>query len=69
MPRLPNQRYLKLVKKIEQGNEASIELDELFQKHLKENYDDNHLSIAGSTTFDPGDLPSSFELALEHFTK
>ena len=69
MPRLPNQRYLKLLKKIEQGNQASYELDLLFKKHLEKNYDDNHLSISGITTFDTYDLPSSFELALEYFTK
>ena len=72
MPRLPIQRYLRLVKKIEQGHDASYELEELLQKHLGEEYDDNILAAYGATTFDPscpGQLPYSFEQALEHYSK
>ena len=67
MPRLPNQRYLRLVKKIDQGHEASVELEELLQKHLGEEYDDNILAACGATTFEPGQLPYSFEQALEYY--
>ena len=71
MPRLPNQRYLRLLRKIEQGHDASRELEELLQKHLGEKYDDNKLASYGATTFDPSapdQLPSSFEQALEYYT-
>lgn len=69
MPRLPNQRYQRLVKKIEQGNQASNELEKLFAKHLGENYDCNELAGTGCTTFDTLFLPSSFAEALEYFTE
>lgn len=69
MPRLPNQRYQRLVKKIEQGNKASNELEQLFVKHLGEDYDFNELAGTGCTTFDTCLLPSSFAKALEYFTE
>jgi len=67
MPRLPNQRYLRLVKKIEQGHSASIELELLLEKHLGENYDSNHLAEFGATIFDSPQLPFSFEECLNQF--
>ena len=67
MPRLPNQRYLRLVKKIDQGHSASIELELLLEKHLGENYDSDHLAVFGATIFDTGNLPFSFEECLNEF--